>query len=586
MKSYIELQNELKKINRKPYPAYKGLKGKYQFEKYMLSIDHVQGDPFASPSSLHVLLNAKQSKIPEKFVNTEDKRTAFSDFCLRAFGKEVNQYSFKAHGSGKSGLIGVSQCGQQVLKRSSCRIESDSSVLLRFEVGFPANGRTIDSMELIKILFEFLPKIVENSLIFTNMNENEVKEALDLYEDQSALYDICKDKGWVAFVADGSVLPRKSGISDKPMKNAKVFTSPAFMRETVTLPHKGDISGMAVKKGITLVVGGGYHGKSTLLNALETGIYHHIKGDGREYIAADKTAFKVRAEDGRAISGTDISMFISDLPNGKDTQQFWTEDASGSTSQAANVAEALLSGSRLLLMDEDTSATNFMVRDDLMARVISKEKEPITPFLMQARNLYEKQGVSTIIVAGSSGAYFSVADKVVQMDCYQAFDITKKVREICPAEVWDKTALETEPHDEEAAKNNVGCKMPDCMFVRRERYLSIKPLERKKGQLKTKQYSKELFSIGKETVEIRGMEQIMDYEQTSTLAYLLKYTLEQMEKDKKNMSLEGQMERTWRLYETKGIEAICNLDNLPSSFAQVRKQDFFACVNRYRGFKG
>lgn len=564
MQTQLDLQNELKKINRKPYPAYKGLKGKYQFEKYILSIDHVQGDPFASPSSLHVRLNGKQSKIPERYVDNEDKRTAFSDFCLRSFGKEVDKYSFRAHGSGKSGFIGVSQCGQQVLKRSSCKIEDDSSVLLRFEVGFPANGRTINSMELMKILFDFLPDIVENSLVFTNMNENEVKETLDLYEDQSALYDICKENGWVAFVADGSVLPRKSGVSDKPMKNAKMFISPESMRETVTLPHKGDISGMAVKKGITLIVGGGYHGKSTLLNAMETGVYHHIKDDGREYIAADETAFKVRAEDGRAISGTDISMFISDLPNGKDTKQFWTEDASGSTSQAANVAEALMTQSKLLLMDEDTSATNFMVRDALMARVIAKEKEPITPFLTRARSLYEDYGVSTILVAGSSGAYFSVADKVIQMDCYQAFDITNKVREICPVEVspYEKT-----------------------LISKGGRILSIKPLERKKGQLKAKQYSKETFSIGKETVEIRGLEQIMDYEQTATLAYLLKYILEQMEKEKKNVSLEEQMERIWKLYKSKGIEAFCNSDNLPSSFAEVRKQDFYACVNRYRGFK-
>lgn len=564
MQTQLDLQNELKKINRKPYPAYKGLKGKYQFEKYILSIDHVQGDPFASPSSLHVRLNGKQSKIPERYVDNEDKRTAFSDFCLRSFGKEVDKYSFRAHGSGKSGFIGVSQCGQQVLKRSSCKIEGDSSVLLRFEIGFPANGRTINSMELMKILFNFLPNIVENSLVFTNMNENEVKETLDLYEDQSALYDICKEKGWVAFVADGSVLPRKSGVSDKPMKNAKMFISPESMRETVTLPHKGDISGMAVKKGITLIVGGGYHGKSTLLNALETGVYHHIKDDGREYIAVDETAFKVRAEDGRAISGTDISMFISDLPNGKDTKQFWTEDASGSTSQAANVAEALMSQSKLLLMDEDTSATNFMVRDVLMTRVIAKEKEPITPFLMRARSLYEDYGVSTILVAGSSGAYFSVADKVIQMDCYQAFDITNKVREICPEEV--------SPYEK-------------MLISKGERILSIKPLERKKGQLKAKQYSKETFSIGKETVEIRGLEQIMDYEQTATLAYLLKYILEQMEKEKKNVSLEEQMDRIWKLYKSKGVETLCNSDNLPSSFAEIRKQDFYACVNRYRGFK-
>lgn len=566
MKSYVELKSELKKINRKPYPAYKGLKGVYRFETYTLYIDHVQGDPFAGPSSLHVVLSGKESKIPTRLVENEDKRTALADFCLRGFGREIGKYSFQAKGSGKSGLLSVSQCGQQVLKRSSCQIGPDGTVLLRFEVGFPANGRTINSIELEKILFDFLPKAVKHSLVFTNMNEKIVEETLDLYEDQSALYDICKEKGWVAFIADGSVLPRKSGVSDKPMKEAKAFYAPESMREEVVLPHKGHISGMAIKKGITLIVGGGYHGKSTLLNALETGIYHHIKGDGREYIAADETAFKVRAEDGRAISGTDISMFISDLPNKKNTEQFWTEAASGSTSQAANVAEALVSGTKLLLMDEDTSATNFMVRDELMAQVIAKEKEPITPFLMRARELYESCGVSTVIVAGSSGAYFSVADKIIQMDCYEAFDITGRVRKICPL-VTAKDVKEQE------------------LISKKERNLSIYPLERKKGQLKAKQYSKETFSIGKENVELRGLEQLMDYEQTATLAHLLKYLLEQMEKTGKKVTLEKQIEQVWKLYSEKGIEGVCQSEILPASFAQVRKQDFYACVNRYRGFR-
>ena len=101
---------------------------------------------------------------------------------------------------------------------------------------------------------------------------------------------------------------------------------------------------MGIRKGITLIVGGGYHGKSTLLKALEAGVYNHIAGDGREFVITDDTAFKLRAEDGRSITGVDISPFIKNLPNKKDTVHFSTEDASGSTSQAANLMEALESG--------------------------------------------------------------------------------------------------------------------------------------------------------------------------------------------------------------------------------------------------
>ena len=80
------------------------------------------------------------------------------------------------------------------------------------------------------------------------------------------------------------------------------------------------------------------------------------------------------------------------------------------------------------MIDEDTSATNFMVRDDFMQQVISREKEPITPFLERARDLYEKAGISTILVAGSSGAFFYIADTILQMDCYRALDITESVK--------------------------------------------------------------------------------------------------------------------------------------------------------------
>ena len=215
------------------------------------------------------------------------------------------------------------------------------------------------------------------------------------------------------------------------MRDCVAFSSPDSLRVSMELPHKGKITGMGIPAGITLIVGGGYHGKSTLLNALELGIYNHIAGDGREYVITDITAQKLRSEDGRFIKDVDISLFINDLPNKKDTYRFSTEDASGSTSQAAGIVEGMEAGSRVFLLDEDTSATNFMVRDSFMQQVISREKEPITPFLERAEDLFEKAGISTILVAGSSGAFFHIADTVIQMDNYVPVDITRKVKALC-----------------------------------------------------------------------------------------------------------------------------------------------------------
>ena len=389
MQSERDLREKLRSIDHKSYPAYKSLRGSYRFPSFILSIDHVQGDPFAAPSHVSVLVDRKAAGFPEYAIKNELTRTALADELLRGFAAQVNRFTFKAKGSGKSGLISVTHCGQEVLKRTACEV-SEKEITARFAVGFPANGRTINARELDKILFEYLPVCVEQAFYYKNLDAEKIKAVIDLAEDQDSIRSQLQERGLSAFVADGSVLPRESGISSRPMKNSVAFVSPDSLRVTLKLPHKGSISGMGIPKGITLIVGGGYHGKSTLLNALELGVYNHIAGDGREYVITEESALKLRSEDGRFIKDVDISMFISDLPNGKDTCRFSTEDASGSTSQAAGIVEGMEAGSRLFLLDEDTSATNFMVRDAFMQRVVSPDKEPITPFLSRARELYEK----------------------------------------------------------------------------------------------------------------------------------------------------------------------------------------------------
>ena len=326
--------------------------------------------------------------------------------------------------------MSVSQPGQEILARTGCEIDSQrGDVILRMEIGFPANGRTINGRELEKILFTFLPQCVQKSLFYKSLDAVRLQKTACLAEDQTFLRQQLQERGLVAFVANGAVLPRESGVSNRPMKDAVVFQSPKTMEVEMALPNGGSIRGMGIPKGVTLIVGGGYHGKSTLLKALELGVYNHIAGDGREYVVTDATAMKIRAEDGRGVKKTDISLFITNLPNGRDTKQFVTEDASGSTSQAANMAEAMEAGCQTFLIDEDTSATNFMIRDELMQRVVSSDVEPITPFTMRVRELYEKEGISTILVAGSSGSYFHKADVVLQMNRYMPQDITDKAKE-------------------------------------------------------------------------------------------------------------------------------------------------------------
>ena len=573
MNTAVQLEQQLMSIHRKSYPAYKSLAGSWQFPGFILHIDHVQGDPFAAPSKVSVEVSQKTAAFPEELFDRKDKRIALQDHLTREFSRQVGEYMFQAKGSGKSGLISISRCGQEVLERTALEMNG-KRILVRFEVGFPANGRTINAPELKKILFDYVPQCVKRALYYKNLNPKVLREVADLAEDQTFIREELKKRNLAAFVANGAVLPRQSGVSDKPMKGAVVFESPRSMEVELSLPHKGALKGMAVPRGITLIVGGGYHGKSTLLKALELGVYNHIKGDGREYVITDDTAMKIRAEDGRAVAHVDISPFINHLPNGKDTVDFSTEDASGSTSQAANVVEAVEAGAGALLIDEGTSATNFMVGDGLMQSVIAREQEPITPFIEQARKLYEEKGVSVILVAGSSGAYFYIADKIIQMDTYRACDITDHVKDICSR---NKEEMEFVAAHRRESEGIAG-------WGAMSRHPRLGKIDKKHGQIKVKQYGKDSFSIGKDTVELKYVEQITDSEQTTTLSYVLKNVIEEME-TKKNASLEELAEKIWREIEGRGLSCLVKGTYIPSSLAMTRKQEIYACLNRYRGFR-
>ncbi|MEE1087041.1 MAG: ABC-ATPase domain-containing protein [Schaedlerella sp.] len=563
MQTAKDLKTLLDKIDHRGYPFYKDTKGEYQFQGYILSIDHVQGDPFASPSKVSIHLNGSSAGFPKEYFSGKCQRIALQDFLIRQFGKAIERYTFKAKGSGKSGLIGISRCGQEVLERTACQIDKKSgNIVLRIEVGFPANGRTINAKELIKIMFDFLPECVEQTLYYKNCAKKALQRVIELAEDQEYIRKKLSEMGMVAFVANGSVLPRESGVSFRPMKNAIAFQSPKELEVSLKLPHRGEISGMGIRKGITLIVGGGYHGKSTLLKALELGVYNHIPDDGREYVITDASAVKIRAEDGRSIKKTDISMFINDLPNEKDTKYFYTEDASGSTSQAANVVESIEAGTKLLLIDEDTSATNFMIRDELMQRVIQREMEPITPFIDRIRELYTEYGISTIIVAGSSGAYFHVADSIVQMDKYIPKEITEYAKEHAKA-FPALSGIEKEaerPVFDRCPGQSKGFRVND--------------------RIKMKIFGKESVQINRDTIDLRYVEQIADSEQVSALGYCVKYAQMHLFDGKSN--LRKTVNKLEEIVEKDGISSLCENKTKVANMAMPRRQEIFACLNRYR----
>jgi predicted ABC-class ATPase len=457
----------------------------------------------------------------------------------------------------------VSQCPPEVIERTALRINpSTGDITVLMGIGFPAQGRTIQSRLLEQILFHELPECVKRSLLYASLDAQSLISVANRADDWTFIREQLRPLGLVAFIANGSILPRESGISTLPLMNAVPFISPPTLEVTLNLPHRGPTAGMGVRAGVTLIIGGGYHGKSTLLHALEVSVYPHVAGDGREYCVSDPTAFTLRSEAGRSVKRTDISLFVSNLPGDRDTRSFSTKDASGSTSQAANAIDAMESGVSLLLLDEDTSATNFMVRDELMQRVVHRDKEPITPFIDRVRDLYEQMGISSVIVAGSSGAFFHVADWIIQMDTYRPCDVTEIAKEEAQAFPFAREKIE---------------------FVRPvfARYPTADRGDRDRRQLRGgKSYGTNEILVNDEHIEVRYLAQLVDREQAVTLSHLLVYAENRLFNGRLTMT--EIVDRLYAEMVERGLWAIVEMRYIPPDLALPRKQEILSCFSRYR----
>ena len=418
------LRTTLDRIDRKGYGAYKGLSGSFEFDGFTLFVDRVQRDPFAPPSLIRA--RTKANRFDPALFGNPVRRVAFEDFLTREVDRAIRDVVRGNRGSGGSGRVEIQRPSQKVLPRTSMVVEGDH-VEARMAVGLPARGWSVDGGAARAVLLEELPGVLGRALTPEGVDPDRARLHVETVEDAAHLRGLLPSLGLVAFVADGSVLPRESGAIDLPLREGAVpFESPAAFRVEAELPNRGRVTGMGIPGGVTLVAGGGFHGKSTLLSALSWGVYDHVPGDGRELVVTLGDAVKVRAEDGRSVAGVDISAMIGELPGGRSTEGFSTPNASGSTSQAANIAEALEIGTSLLLVDEDTSATNFMIRDERMRELV--RREPITPFVDLVGPLHLSLGVSTIVVVGGVGDYLDVADRVVLLEDYAASDATGSAR--------------------------------------------------------------------------------------------------------------------------------------------------------------
>ncbi|MEZ8312086.1 P-loop domain-containing protein [Vibrio splendidus] len=432
-----QLTAKLKKLEKQNFRAYQQIKGQYDFADFELHIDHVQGDPYASSSRFRATRAWSLTGLGWLKEKSYEYQVAARDFIARSFSEFAKQET----------TVSIALTGQTVLDNTSV-VFTEHGIEIRFRINLPADGRSILAKKAINIITFYLPKFIRRATLERELNIEAMIKHCEAVEDQDALRAQLEENNLAAFVANGSVLPRIAGNCDLPMKGAVPFAAPESLSVTLNTPNQGDVTGLGIPKGITLIVGGGFHGKSTLLNAVERSIYNHIPGDGREGIVTATDTMKIRAEDGRCVHNLNLSNYINHLPMQKDTSDFSTQDASGSTSQAAWLQESIEAGVQTLLIDEDTSATNFMIRDERMQALVSKGAEPITPLVDRIGQLREEMDISTIVVMGGSGDYLDVADTVIQMHDYQAVDVTAKAQDVIAQHPTQRTnecetALET-----------------------------------------------------------------------------------------------------------------------------------------------
>lgn len=495
-----DLARLLRGIDGKGYGAYKRARGAWEGSDFTLHVDHVQGDPYATPSRLRFHLPPDAHGVPDDAWETRPRRVGLCDFLLRAL-REACDGLPHVPGSGKSGLVLVSVDSPMVLERAGCSID-DAGLTLRFRVGLPAKGRRCLGRSAAELLAEHLPRALE-SVRWRNADRERAWEWIRTTEDHAHLQGLLAERGLVGFIRDGAVLPRKSGVSSEPLEGAVPFEAPEELRVALPTLHHGEVAGMGIPRGVTVITGGGFHGKTTLLEALQYGVFPHIPGDGREWAVTVHEAVKVRSEDGRSVSGVDLRPFIRDLPLGRDTARFTTPDASGSTSLAADIVEALEAGTSLLLMDEDTCATNLMVRDARMQELV--RKETITPLIDRVRELLEL-GVSTVLVTGGGGDYLDVADTVILMEDYRPRRVSEEARRVAGAHPTGRRIGEPEH--------------PLRHTDRVPREESFDP-RRRSGKVRIRTRGTDTIQYGTEDLDLSAVEQLVDYGQARAIGAML-----------------------------------------------------------------
>jgi predicted ABC-class ATPase len=559
MLPWERLRDKLLTLDGKPYAAYKGLEGAYRFERFVLFIDEVPVDPIGTPVPVRVRMDQAEAQVPRELWSTPARQAALEDFIGRRWHDAARRVG-RARG-GRGGIF-IDPGGQAILPRTNCALTEDS-VEIRAHVVLPAEGRKASGRLSQPLWFEDLGQIADAALVFAPHASEAVRQ-VHVAEDYAVLRGLLAERGLVAFIADGAVLPRDPDGDRPALAHLVTFQAPPELSVTLEVPHRGSLSGLGIPRGVTVILGPAFSGRSTLLRAIASAVYPHVQGDGREYCTTVPDAVWILADGSRRIEGVNLTPFISVLPGGEDPARYHSPAAPPLIAQVASIAEALEAGTSLLLFDEDSTAPRLLARDPLWRYLRPEGKESVTPLADLVRPLYAESGVSTIIAGGTGSSLPAVADTVISMEAFRPSVVTAVARELSAQ--WPGVRVA-----EVRGFGGTHHRVPlgdSVAFLKGRR-------------LKPEAVGTVSLSLGRDTVDLRALPQLADPAQIRALGAALILAAER-----------GYLDGTRAIREilslveadmaAGGLDVLSPRDYPVGDYAQPRRQEIAAVLSRLR----
>ncbi len=569
------LRDKLVVMNGKGVQVYRELAGAYRFDRFELYLESLDLDPAAPSCAARVRIDQAEAQVPPTLWDHPFGRIAAEDFLARTVRDAIHKH-VRARWSGRITPLVIEAGEQAILPRTCCSVAEDF-VEVRLTVALPAEGRKVLAKPAQALFFNELPGVVNAGLVWANLDAASGRRHCETYQDYLALREALDAHGLVAFVADGSVLPREPGSGDRPLRGTRFLPlrAPDELAVTITLPHRGPVRGLGVRRGVTVIAGAAFSGKSSLLAAIASGVHPHVPGDGRELVAAAPDAAMIRAEAGRRIEHVDVSAFIHRLPHRPDVRALSVERATGMLSMAAAVAEALEIGTHLLLFDEDDGAIMFLARDAAMRTLVPETSESITPLVDRVRALWETHGISSVIATGGLGEYLDVADTVIVMEGFQPLAATERAR-----------SLAAGPRESRSLEGGQvgGLERPAFDLP-----LSRCPLSRgfsgMRGRgLRAELRGREVLALGRETVDLKPLIHLADDGQARAAGDAILYAVEKAYTDG-NTTIAGLLDRVFADIDASGLGVLVPPQGRPGDYAMPRRHEVAAILNRLRSLQ-